>query len=113
MRVMMLSHNKTNDKINIKDCQYRGVFRTSYDKLVKVFGEPLEGDKYNTEVEWHINLTINEKDSYPVRIYNYRNGKSSLGKDGLAVEDITAWSVDSKDLNVMPILKKRRALKIK
>jgi hypothetical protein len=113
MRTMMLSHNKTNDAIDTKKCEYRGVFNTTYDQLVKVFGEPLKGDLYRSDVEWHIQLTIDEANTYPVKIYNYKNGKSFLGEDGMKVEDIDVWSVASGGVDALPILKRRRTLKIK
>lgn len=63
--------------------------KTTYAHLCAVFGKPTtKGDGYKVDAEWII-LTPEGI----VTIYNYKDGKNYLGKDGLEVEKITEWHI--------------------
>ncbi len=68
----------------------RGYVKTTYDQLVRTFGEPGKGDQYKTDAEWivRINGTI-------ATIYNWKNGPSYTGPSN-PVEDITEWNIGGK-----------------
>jgi hypothetical protein len=60
--------------------------------LVEVFGPPnITIDKYNkSDAEWLLRDTVTHEYA---TIYNYKDGKNYMGKDGLPVEQITDWHV--------------------
>lgn len=62
----------------------------SYEKLAAVFGEPTgKGDDYKSDAEWDLVF----EDGTVATIYNYKDGKNYLRKDGLPVELITRWHI--------------------
>jgi len=75
---------------------FQGRVTADYDTLVELFGNPLKGDEYKTDVEWAFkyNGTV-------VTIYNWKNGRSYLGSDGLKVEDIKLWNIGGFDINAV------------
>ena len=77
----------------------------SYHELVEAFGEPtMETDGYKVDAEWHVSFQINDEHAGFVTIYNYKNGKNYLGKNGLNVEDITEWHVGGKSRDSLVVL---------
>jgi len=67
----------------------RGYIKTSYEQLVRTFGEPgSDGDGYKTDAEWTVR--INDE---LVTIYNYKNGPNYNRGAGPPVEEITAWNI--------------------
>ena len=69
----------------------------SYDDLVSAFGDPtIETDNYKTDAEWHVSFTGYDRGHEFVTIYNYKDGKNYLGRDGLNVKDITNWHIGAK-----------------
>ncbi len=69
-----------------------GYINTTYENLVRVFGEPGPGSGDNkTDVEWEGYI-----DGEPFNIYNWKDGKSYCGDEGLDVKDITEWNVGGK-----------------
>lgn len=95
----IVSHNKVSD-INTDDVKFQGVIDANYNDLVKVFGEPLEGDKYMTDAQWKLKLVIDKDTTHSLLLYNFKNGKNYLGDDGLAVERIPNWNVSSSEPEV-------------
>ena len=59
-----------------------------YDDLLRIFGQPSEGDGYKVDAEWTLQTPFGV-----ATIYNYKDGKCYRGEGGLAVEDITEWHV--------------------
>jgi len=59
-----------------------------YDDLVRLFGQPSEGDGYKTDAQWTLQTPFGI-----ATIYNYKDGKCYRGASGLAVEDITEWHI--------------------
>ena len=53
----------------------KGSFICEYKTLVKVLGQPEEGDEYKTQAEWDIEY----KDGTVTTIYDWKQGKSYRG----------------------------------
>lgn len=67
-----------------------GELDVSYAELVEVYGEPnAKADMYKTDAEW----LLQAPDGTVATIYNYKSGRSYLGNEGDAVEDIRDWHV--------------------
>lgn len=81
---------KINDsRTNVGGTCYQGQINISYDKLVKILGEPLEGSEDGkTDAEW-----VLEDNGVVATIYNWKNGKAYDPEDGLDLEDITEWNI--------------------
>lgn len=75
--------------IDISGTYLRGYIKTSYENLCDLFGQPGESDGYKTDAEWGIQF----EDGVIATIYNWKNGRNYLGKDGLPVSQITDWNV--------------------
>ena len=73
-----------------------GYIECDYQTLVDCFGEPKPEhcDGYKTDVEWRV---AENSLSYPIAIYNWKNGKNYCGRFGLPVKDITRWNVGGKN----------------
>lgn len=83
---------------------YKGFVKCSYKKLLGLFGLPKEGDLHRQDVLWDINLSVGRSKTYPVQIYNYKNGANFLGEDGLELDDIKTWFVSANNDLVVPLL---------
>ena len=59
-----------------------------FEELVKIFGEPCDGDGYKTDAEWTLQTPFGV-----ATIYNYKDGKNYIGEDGLRVDQIDTWHV--------------------
>ena len=90
MTIKFTTHNEE-AQIGVGGTYLIGEVICSYDKLVEVFGEPLEGD-YKTDAEWHLKFS----DGQVATIYNWKNGKNYCGDDGIDVEEITTWHIGGK-----------------
>ncbi len=72
----------------------QGYITSSYENLVKAFGEPGTGDEYKTDVEWTIRFENEEDGEITVAtLYHWKNGKNYCGAEGLPIEEITTWNV--------------------
>ena len=73
---------------------------TSYKNIVAKFGKPNEkNDGYKTDAEW---LIMTDKGH--ATIYNYKDGKNYLGKEGLNKTDITEWHIGGENQEVADII---------
>ena len=70
-----------------------GNIRLGYNKLVELFGEPLEGYDYKTDAEWALEIETETGKTVIATIYNWKNGKNYLGQEGPATENITRWNI--------------------
>ncbi len=68
---------------------------TRYSALVRVFGEPGEGDAHKVDAEWQLTLVDDQGAELIGEIYNYKNGPNYL-QDGSNVEDITEWHMQQE-----------------
>lgn len=79
-----------------------GEINVNYSTLVKCFGLPHgKGDGYKVDAEWFLEF----EDGYVASIYNYKDGKNYLGKEGQAVVDIVEWNVGGFDRIVIDYIK--------
>lgn len=69
----------------------QGQIAANYDDLVRAFGPPMAGDDYKTDAEWVVR--VNETTA---TIYNWKNGRSYLGADGIPTEQITCWNIGGR-----------------
>jgi hypothetical protein len=74
----------------------QGYINTSYDKLVEAFGQPIDGDGYKVDAEWKV-LTPEGI----ATIYNYKDGKNYLGKEGTKTEKIAEWHIGGHNKGVV------------
>jgi hypothetical protein len=83
-----------NDKeIECGGTSYVGEICCSFKSLKEVFGQPTESDGYKSDAEWIIEFP----DKKVATIYNYKNGKNYLGREGKATSKITDWHIGGKD----------------
>jgi hypothetical protein len=79
-----------------------GYLTATYADLVRVFGKPSKNfDDYKSDAEWQIAFD----DGTRGYIYNYKNGKNYLGKDGTPKTQITEWNVGGMDVKVIDSIK--------
>lgn len=71
----------------------KGSFICEYKTLVKVLGQPEVGDEYKTQAEWDIEY----KDGTVTTIYDWKQGKSYLGEEGIEPEEVIEWHVGGND----------------
>lgn len=83
----MKTHNDITIDINFTSLM--GYVDTTYDMLVKTFGEPTEGDGFKIDAEWQIQFA----DGVIATVYNWKNGRNYCGDAGIDVRDITHWHV--------------------
>lgn len=83
------THNETNVDTNMSHLQ--GYVYADYEELVDAFGSPMTHsfDDYKVDAEWHILFA----DGNVASIYNWKNGKNYMGRQGMDVEDIRQWHV--------------------
>ncbi len=75
----------------------QGYLDTTYDWLVKIFGEPKgEGDGYKVDAQWCLNI-----DGKITIIYNYKNGKNYLGEEGTDTKKNRDWYIGGRDSRVV------------
>lgn len=79
----------------------QGSVRTTYHKLVSVFGKPKKGDGYKTEAEWDLMFS----DGTVASIYDWKEGKHYLGKQGKPVSKITDWHIGGKSKHAIALVK--------
>jgi hypothetical protein len=86
---------------------FQGEFNLPYKDIVKVFGkETTNGDGYKVQAEWHI-----VTEDGVATIYDYKEGKSYCGKDGIPKSKVTRWHIGGASNKVVPHILK--ALNIK
>ena len=82
----------------------QGLINIDYDKLVKLFGLPIQlgSDGYKIDSEWVLKFD----DGKIATIYNWKDGHNYLGRYGKDVEDITEWHIGGHDSVVVDRIKK-------
>lgn len=79
-----------------------GYIDVTYARLVKEFGHPnSDGDGYKTDAEWNMRFS----DGTIATIYNWKDGKNYLGRNGMKVENITDWHVGGEDSKALSYVK--------
>ena len=93
-----ITHNEKD--IDVNGTHFQGYIDITYDKLVKIFGEPTSGDEYKVDAEWLIEF----KNGIVATIYNYKDGKNYNGNSGLEKEDITNWHIGGYDQKAVDLV---------
>tara|TARA_R100001594_G_C3995358_1_gene253361 strand:+ start:540 stop:836 length:297 start_codon:yes stop_codon:yes gene_type:complete len=90
---------------NVGGTHLQGYLRASYEQLLKAFGKPNPDlcDNYKTDVEWAFKFA----DGTVATLYNWKNGKNYLGKEGLELNDIYEWNVGGFDEKSVTKLKEK------
>ena len=78
----------------------QGYIDADYSRLVELFGEPVDSDGYKVDAEWILETPFGIG-----TIYNYKDGKSYLGDEGLDIIDIIDWHIDGKNKETALIIK--------
>jgi hypothetical protein len=91
MKIKFTTHNE-DTQICSTGTYFIGGVICSYDKLVEVFGKPMEGS-YKTDAEWSLKFS----DGEIATIYNWKNGRNYCGDDGMDVEEITTWHIGGRN----------------
>lgn len=99
-----MKYTKASSK-DIINTSYKGEIDISYDKLVKIFGNPHHNDGYKTEAEWMLKF----KDGTIATIYDYKEGKSYNGPSGKKVEDIRDWHIGG--FSIAAVIRVKDAIK--
>ena len=90
-----VTHNQSN--IDVSGTHLQGHINVEYSVLKKIFGKPTLGDEYKTDAEWEILF----EDGTVATIYNWKNGKNYLGRNGTAKTKITHWNVGGNSKEVV------------
>ena len=90
-----VTHNQSN--IDVNGTHLQGHINVEYSVLKKIFGKPTSGDEYKTDAEWYIQF----EDGTVATIYNWKNGKHYLGREGTAKTKITHWNVGGNSKEVV------------
>jgi hypothetical protein len=69
----------------------QGQIIANYADLVTAFGPPMDGDDYKTDAEWVVRVN-----NVVSTIYNWKDGRSYCGADGIPVEQITQWNIGGR-----------------
>jgi major membrane immunogen (membrane-anchored lipoprotein) len=94
------THNQKEVDVNMT--HRVGEVVTTYAALVKAFGKPSKNfDDYKCDAEWDIEF----QDGTVATIYNYKNGKNYLGKEGVAKTKITDWNIGGHDEKAAQLVK--------
>lgn len=79
---------------------YLDYIKISYDKLLRTFGAPHQGVENKIDAKWKILF----RDGRIATIYNWKNGKSYLGRKGLSLENIESWNIGGRDKSVVRVI---------
>jgi len=82
-----------NDNIEFQGGGRMGYIDVSYKTLKRVFGKPEVGDEYKSDAEWRV---LFDNGVYAT-IYNYKDGKNYLGKEGTRKKEIRDWHVGGQN----------------
>ena len=90
----MFPQYKTHNQkyVRIDGTSLRGVIVCAYDTIKKAFGQPNCGDEYKIDAEWDIEFS----DGLVATVYNWKDGKNYLGKQGTPKTQITEWHIGGK-----------------
>jgi hypothetical protein len=91
-----------NDNIDWVGGGRLGYLTTTYAALKRTFGESSTNfDDYKCDAEWSVEFD----NGLTANIYNYKNGKNYLGKDGTPKTQITNWNIGGTDEAVIDLIK--------
>lgn len=85
------THNQT--YIHNSGTSLQGTIDIDYASIKKAFGLPNTGDQYKISAEWDIVF----EDGVIATIYDWKEGKNYLGKEGTPKTKITDWHIGGYD----------------
>ncbi len=94
------THNNGVAWSEINGTHLQGYVMANYADIVAVFGKPTVRDDYKCDAEWMIKFS----DGTVATLYNYKNGKNYLGKEGLAKTKITEWNIGGHNERVVELV---------
>ena len=89
--MIFTTHNKKH--IPIHGTSLQGAIVIDYASIKKAFGLPNNGDEYKISAEWDILF----EDGVIATIYDWKEGKNYLGKEGTPKTKITEWHIGGHD----------------
>lgn len=89
-----------NDDIPFIGGCFQDYLDASYKELKKLFGKPTEGDGYKVDAEWEV---LFDNGAYAT-IYNYKDGRNYLGKEGIPKANIRDWHIGGLNKDAIPII---------
>lgn len=81
----------TTKGINVNGTSLQGYITCSYDTLVEVFGEPMEGDGYKTQAEW-----AGKSGDTVFTIYDWKEEQD--------IYDVTDWHIGGYGLSAVEVV---------
>lgn len=93
-----ITHNE--QRINIGGTSLQGSISTKYKDLVAKLGEPMNGDGYKVDAEWHLLFD----DGTIASIYNWKNGPAYLG-DMATISAIDEWNIGGSSRRAAELVK--------
>lgn len=97
-----ITHNQ--QRIDIGGTSLQGSISTRYKDLVAKLGQPMNGDRYKVDAEWHLLF----EDGTTASIYNWKNGPAYLG-DTATIEAIDEWNIGGASRRVAELVKEALA----
>lgn len=86
----------------------QGCIEINYFTLKRILGRPRTGgDSYKIDAEWVIQF----KDGTIATIYNYKDGKNYLGKEGIPTSKINEWHVGGHNERALFLVKQLLEIK--
>lgn len=104
---MTIKVRTSDDYAHANMTSYRGEFTADYKELVRLFGEPLEGDGYKVQAEWIVILQDECGDEYVATIYDWKQGFCYWGieSESTAKEDVKEWHIGGRSYHGPMLLK--------
>lgn len=75
--------------VDVSGTSFQGEVEADYYAIRKLFWEPTLGDGYKVDAQWKIKFS----DGTIATIYNWKNGRSYIGRHGTATTKIIHWHV--------------------
>jgi len=89
---MIRTKFKNNPYASVSGTCLQGYIREDFHNLVKIFGDPTDGDGYKQDAEFIIEYKDGDKTKVAT-IYNYKNGRNYNGDSAPKRQNIFEWNV--------------------
>jgi len=81
-------------QIEVIGTSFQGYIEVSFTELRRLFGKPTDGDAYKNDAHW-----IVKTPSGTATIYNYKDGRNYLGREGTPKTKIKEWNIGGYSIN--------------
>jgi hypothetical protein len=97
----------TTDFSRIQGTSFKGHLHAHYSELVRMFGEPMNGDGYKVQAEWIVILPDEDGTEHAVTIYDWKQGMCYWGieGEGVPVDMVKEWNVGGHTHHALWLLK--------